>query len=116
MTKPETLIPQMVVGLDRKVRHDEFQCDFSLTERDIKLYDYATRYHIECEEYDRTVCTGQIGRDGIMPATPHEMARINRNAQAVRKRILFDAERDGLIPDDVTRAIRTWSGRVPNVD
>ena len=74
---------------------NEFEGDFKLTERDNKLHDYATRYHTECEDYDRTVCTGRITQDGIMPATQCEVVLISRNAQTVRKDILFDAECDG---------------------
>ena len=110
MTVEDKRLRSCALPLERRVRHDEFQCTFSLTERDKKIYDYATRYHAECEEYDRTVCTGMIERDGIMPATQHEMVLISRNAQVVRKRILFDAERDGLPPDEVTRAIHKWHG------
>jgi hypothetical protein len=89
--------------------------NFEITERDQKLHELATRYHTECELYDRTVCTGPTGLDGVMPATPREMALINRNAHAVRKRIELEAERDGFTREELARAISKWHGQVPNV-
>ena len=38
-------------------------------------------YYMACEAYDRTVCTGPIGRDGIQPATAREFGLINQNAR-----------------------------------
>lgn len=38
-------------------------------------------YYAQCESYDRTVCTGPMGRDGILPATSHETALIGRHAR-----------------------------------
>ena len=93
---------------------NEMLGNFEVTERDMRLEDYATRYHTECENYDRTVCTGPMGLDGIMPATPREMALINRNAHAVRKQIELDAWRDGFTREELARAISRWRGRVPN--
>ena len=52
---------------------NEWQQEWQPTERDNRLHELATRYHAECEAYDQTVCTGPMGQDGIMPATPHEM-------------------------------------------
>jgi hypothetical protein len=40
----------------------------------------AGKYHDEAEAYDRTVCTGGMGRDGIMPACHAEMMKISKNA------------------------------------
>ena len=87
---------------------------FETTERDQKLYELATRYHTETEAYDRTVCTGPVQEGSIMPATPNEMALINRNAIAVTKRIIFDAERDGFTREEIARAISKWNGQMPN--
>ena len=39
-------------------------------------------YYRRCEAYDRAVCTGPMGRDGILPATGHEAGMIGRNARA----------------------------------
>ncbi len=88
--------------------------NFEITERDQKLHELATRYHTECELYDRTVCTGPVGMDGVMPATPREMGLINRNAKAVRSRIEAEATSDGFTREELARAISKWHGQVPN--
>jgi len=85
---------------------------FEVNERDKRLYYYATRYHTETEAYDRTVCTGPVREGSIMPATPHEMKLIIRNAIAVRKRISFDAELDGLTREELSMAIHKWNGNI----
>ena len=95
---------------------NEWLGTFEITERDQKLYELATRYHTETEAYDRTVCTGPVREGSIMPATPHETAMINRNAIAVRKRITFDAEREGFTREELARAISKWNGQMPNIE
>jgi len=94
---------------------NEWEQEWKPTERDNRLHQLATRYHTECEAYDQTVCTGPTGRDGIMPATPHEMALINRNAHAVRKSLEEEAQRKGIGREELSRAIRRWHGSLPNV-
>lgn len=47
------------------------------------LDDLAAEYYRRTEAYDRTVCTGPIGRDGILPATDQERRLIAINARAV---------------------------------
>lgn len=93
---------------------NEWQQEWQPTERDNRLHELATRYHTECEAYDQTVCTGPMGQDGIMPANPHEMALINRNAHAVRKRLTEEAAREGIEREELARAISKWRGSVPN--
>jgi hypothetical protein len=58
-----------------------YQCSFQPSDRDHQLRSIAERYVQESKAYDRTVCTGGIGRDGVMPATLHELSLISRNAQ-----------------------------------
>ena len=82
--------------------------NFDITKRDQNLYELAKRYHTETEYYDRTVCTGPVLNDSIMPETSHEMALINRNAMFVRKRINADAERDGFTLEEIRREISKW--------
>src|SRR5574337_277762 len=94
---------------------NELQQEWKPPERDNRLHDLATRYHTECEAYDQTVCTGPIGQDGIMPASPREMALINRNAHAVRKRLTEEAAREGIGREELARAICKWHGSLPNV-
>lgn len=85
-------------------------CNFEVTERDQALYELATRYHTECEAYDRTVCSGPIRDGSIMPATYREMGLINRNARAVRRRVGLEAERGGFTREELARAICKWNG------
>jgi hypothetical protein len=56
-------------------------CDFSATERDQQLQAIAEQYVRETEAYDRTVCTGPIRYGEISPASPRELALVNRNAK-----------------------------------
>jgi hypothetical protein len=93
---------------------NEWQQEWQPTERDNRLHELATRYHTECEAYDRTVCTGPLGRDGIMPATPNEMGLINRNAHAVRKSMEKEAARENIGREELARAIGKWHGSLPN--
>ncbi|MBB6153695.1 hypothetical protein HDC30_000889 [Pseudomonas sp. JAI115] len=64
-----------------------YQSDFRLSESQQRLLDLAQRYVDETEAYDRTVCTGPIRRDGIMPVTRHEFALVNLNARLAMDRI-----------------------------
>mgnify|MGYP001613740669 CR=1 FL=1 len=93
----------------------EREQEWQPTERDNRLHELATRYRTECEAYDQTVCTGPMGRDGIIPANPQEMALINRNAHAVRKRLMEEAAREGIESEELARAINKWHGSLPNV-
>ena len=71
-----------------------------------ELFDLAKSYYERTEAYDRTVCTGPIGRDGIMPANYREMALINRNALAVLKDVQEQAERLGYTREQLKAAMR----------
>lgn len=64
-----------------------YQCEYRLSESQLRLLTLAEQYVNEAEAYDRTVCTGPVLRDGIMPATPHEFALVNRNACQLLERI-----------------------------
>lgn len=77
-------------------------------ERDNRPHELAARYHKECEAYDRTVCTGPIGQDGIMPANPREMRLINLHAHAVLKLLAEEAAQEGTERKELSRAIGRW--------
>ncbi len=89
---------------------NDYLNEWQPTERDNRLHELATRYHTACEAYDQTVCTGPMGQDGIMPANPHEMALINRNAHGVRKSLEEEAQREGIGREELARAISKWHG------
>ena len=93
---------------------NDWQQEWQLTERDNRLHELATRYHTVCEAYDRTVCTGPVWEDGIMPATLHEMVLINRNANTVRRSLEEEAQREGIGLEELSLAIRKWHGPLPN--
>lgn len=95
---------------------NEWQQEWQPTERDNRLHELATRYHTECEAYDQKVCTGPMGQDGVMPANQHQMALINRNAHAVRKRLTEEAAREGIGREELARAISKWHGSLPNAE
>ena len=56
------------------------------------------RYYERCESYDRCVCTGPIGRDGILPMTGRELGLIGSNAMKVRREMMLECPG---IPDEV---------------
>ena len=49
-----------------------------------------------------------------VPANPRELALINRNAHAVRKRLTEEAAREGIGREELARAICKWHGSLPN--
>ena len=65
----------------------------------------GARYHDECEAYDRMVCTGPTGRDGVRPSNAREQALISRNAAAVRERLEAEAGVAGFGREQLRRAI-----------
>lgn len=72
-----------------------FQGEFSIEAQDRELVDLAEEYHRRTELYDRTVCTGQIGPDGIMPASIAERQAITKHAHQVRRELVDRALRAG---------------------
>ena len=72
-----------------------FYGEFSIEGQDPDLVNLAAEYYRRAEEYDRTVCTGPIGPDGIMPATRAELAAINRHADQLRRELVDRAMRIG---------------------
>lgn len=57
--------------------------EFKISERDISLRAAAERYVRECEQYDRSVCTGPMTMDGVMPAGPVQRSLSVRNSRRV---------------------------------
>jgi hypothetical protein len=73
----------------------------------------AQSYYERTEAYDLTVCTGQMGHDGIMPRDYRELALINRNASAVLKDVQAQAERLGYTREQLREAMRRWIAYKP---
>ena len=42
-------------------------------------FDAAVDYHVQCEKYDRTICTA-MGKDGALPANNRERMLVEKNA------------------------------------
>jgi hypothetical protein len=68
----------------------------------------AEEYHERTEAYDRSVCTGPIRDDGIMPATNEERRSINGNALRVRTEMLERVIELGFKERDLQKAIVNW--------
>lgn len=77
--------------------------DFSLTEKDRRLYKLAKQYHDETESYDKSVCSIIDDRGVAMPANIYEQRMINRNALKVRQRLL--ESNPEIEPSELHRAI-----------
>ena len=72
-----------------------FYGDFSIEAQDHVLVQLADEYHQRTEAFDRTVCTGPMGHDGIMPANHRQLALINANAQRIRRELVDRAVQAG---------------------
>jgi hypothetical protein len=57
-------------------------------------------YHVTCEAYDRTVCTGGYSPHGeAMPIDGRERALINQNAIRMRREVIEAGDYEGVTPD-----------------
>lgn len=92
-----------------------FQGEFSIEAQDRELVALAEEYDRRAEAYDRTVCTGPIGPDGIMPATHAELAAINRHAHQVRRELVDRAVRSGFTEAQFKEAMMHQARRGPLV-
>lgn len=71
-------------------------------------------YHVQCELYDESVCTGQQAHDGsgVMPRNTTEMGIISRHANGVGALLLERARRLGL-SIAMVEAAETFVQRMP---
>ena len=76
---------------------------------DVTTEELAREYHRQCEAFDRTVCTGPITADGIMPATPRELAQVNAFAARMRRECVEQAQRYGVSAETMQRAIAAFN-------
>lgn len=77
--------------------------------RERALYDLAKEYHDRCEAYDRTICTGPVTKDGIMPRTYSESYLIGKNARLIRQQVIELGLKLGLKEEEIDRAIAKYS-------
>lgn len=94
---------------------DMYLTEFKQSERDIQLDTLAKKYHVLCEQYDRTVCTGPIQHGSVMPMNSHEGALVVRNARQVFKQIEQEASFFGIKGNELWDAIRKWDGDLSDV-
>lgn len=84
--------------------------EFKSSDIGMCLYELAKEYHEKTEEYDRTVCSVRNERGIAMPANGYELSLINRNAYAVRERIL--KENPNITSRQLHGAITSYTRRV----
>lgn len=63
-------------------------------------------YFVGTETYDRIVCTGPIGLDGILPANNTQRMAIEQNARDRLKALRLDAERHGITDEQLRKGRR----------
>lgn len=68
--------------------------------------DLAVEYHRRTEDFDRSVCSGPITSDGIMPANYKELGLINSNARKVLSEMKRKAADQSIKIDDLMIEIR----------
>lgn len=84
-----------------------YTVSFDLAKND-PLDDLAREYYDRTEAYDRSVCTGPISPSGrIIPATVHEAALININAEKLRRELTGRAGRLGYTGAQLKHAMKT---------
>jgi len=88
--------------------------EFSIEAKDRELMALAEEYDRRTELYDRTVCTGPIGPDGIMPRTHAELAAIGRHAHQVRRELVDRAVRAGFTEAQFKEAMMHQARRGPS--
>lgn len=82
----------------------QYEQEFTPSERDLKLYELADRYVTLTENYDRTVCTGPMHHGSIMPANSHELGLINQHAGIILARMPREMVEFGISHEEILRA------------
>lgn len=78
------------------------------TPEDHLAYLLAQIYIADCEAHDRKVCTGPLTPDGVMPANPHELVRVNQHSNKVRTRVAHMSQR----LDVSYQLVKKWIARL----
>lgn len=71
-----------------------------------KVKEFADRYELGCENYDRTVCSIRNERGVAMPANWREQGLVSRNALAIRKQLVDEANECGIHWSEVQNVLR----------
>lgn len=72
------------------------------------LWELAREYHRRAEVYDRSVCTGPIGPDGVQPVGYRELGLVNRNASDLLHEMRRRAEAEGYSAEELRDAMRRY--------
>lgn len=87
-----------------------FMCDPVQDVRADAAYIASLRYHVDCERYDRTVCTGGHGPGGgVMPASGWERTLIVTHARERWTQLRHELAASGATPDTCESAKRAAS-------
>ncbi len=73
-----------------------------------QVYLLAQEYCEKTEAYDRTVCTGPMGVDGILPNNPREYLLINRFAIKLAREIYKRSVELGIPHEELRKAISNY--------
>lgn len=73
------------------------------------LWGLAREYQWRTEAFDRTVCTGPVGRDGVMPISARQLTLIARNAKKVLDDLRRRAEAEGYTFEALRMAMRSYN-------
>lgn len=82
---------------------------FEYDPRQDLLRQLAGRYHAQCDEHDKRVCTGIDHRDQCpMPVTPWQRRKVSENAINILNQTYIEGEKEGFTKDQVRRAISNY--------
>lgn len=72
------------------------------------LWELAREYFRRTEAFDRTICTGPVLHDGVMPSNPREQAAITRNAESTLRELRNRAEFEGHTYAELRQAMKRY--------
>jgi len=90
--------------------------NFQPSEESAFLWELAKEYHERTESYDRTVCTGPIINDAIVPMNNFERSKTLMNAHKIRKEIYQRALDRGIEKNKVKKAIVNYLSTNPRIN
>lgn len=74
------------------------------------LHELARDYFKRTETYDRSVCTGPVTPDGVLPGNEREFALIQRFGDHVQKACEMQAAAAGFTAKELRQAFRNYDG------
>jgi hypothetical protein len=83
--------------------NDQFQCEFQITERELRLYELARQYGQRCEAFDLLVCGGMSPAGTAIPVTRHQRSVVAFNARQVKAELFAGTD---FTREEISRALR----------